>query len=196
MTVGPVRRLRRVLGDHALAAGARLGGGLPDRLLGAVVRGGVRTAGLALRPVLRANLRLVFGPERRLDQIERDFFDRAAEWARYTALTFHRGFARSGFAEEGGVLHDTFAHRAGDPRRGHSLRRGASLADAVRAARSLARRHPRVSALGPVRHRGDVAADGLSAHWLTLGRMKGSRGMNRLARAPEREALGCMKRRS
>jgi lauroyl/myristoyl acyltransferase len=104
-----MRRLGGVLVDHTLAAGARLGGGLPDPLLGAAVRGGVRIAGVGLRPVLRANLRRALGLEPSLEQMERDYFERATEWAHYTALTFRRGFARSGFAGEGGVLDDSFA---------------------------------------------------------------------------------------
>jgi lauroyl/myristoyl acyltransferase len=106
----PVRRMRQMLIDRAIAAGAKLGGRLPDRLLGAVARDIASVASLALRPVLSANLRRALGPDPRLGQIERDYSYRASQWARYTALTFHRGFAASGFAEEGGVLHETFVH--------------------------------------------------------------------------------------
>lgn len=61
-------------------------------------------------PLLHANLRRALGPRARLGATERDYFSRAALWARYTARTFHRGFARSGFEEECGVLDASFAH--------------------------------------------------------------------------------------
>jgi lauroyl/myristoyl acyltransferase len=109
-TARPMRRMRQMLADRAITVGARLAGGLPDWLLGAAAGDIARAASLALRPVLRANLRGALGPDPGLRQFERDYSYRAAQWARYTALTFHRGFAASGFAEECGVLHETFAH--------------------------------------------------------------------------------------
>ena len=109
--------------DSALTTAVSLSGALPDRMIGLAARTTVRIASLGLRPRLRANLHAAFGPERVFGQMERDFFDCAADWARYTALTFQRGFDRSGFAEEGGELDDTVGHLA----RAAALGRGVVL---------------------------------------------------------------------
>ena len=109
MSVGPIRRFRRAVLTRTLAAAASASGRLPDEHLGAAVRGAVRIARVGLAPSLRRNLREAFGTERPLRPIERDYFNCAADWARYTALTFHRGFARSGFADNA-ELDESFAH--------------------------------------------------------------------------------------
>lgn len=49
-----------------------------------------------------------------------DYFTRAAEWARYTALTFHRGFAASGF-DQYGAFHETSRHLASATRMGRGV---------------------------------------------------------------------------
>jgi lauroyl/myristoyl acyltransferase len=105
-----MRRMRQFAVDRTIAAGAHFGGILPDSLLGLTVREAVMASRLALRPILHRNLLSALGPAPRLRQAERDYFTRAAEWARFTALTFHRGFAASGFADTYGEFHETFRH--------------------------------------------------------------------------------------
>jgi lauroyl/myristoyl acyltransferase len=96
-----MRRMRQLAVDRAIAAGARFGGVLPDSLMGLTVREAVMASRLALRPILHRNFVSALGPDPRLAEFERNYFMRAAQWARYTALTFHRGFKASGFEQYG-----------------------------------------------------------------------------------------------
>ncbi len=92
--------------------------------------------------------------------MQRDFFDSAADWARYTALTFHRGFARSGFAEEGGELDDTVGHLE----RAAALGRGVVLVGAHQFGHELFATllHRRTPMVGIIRRERHAAVFG---HW-------------------------------
>ncbi len=116
-----MRRMRQIAVDRTIAAGARFGGILPDPLLGSTVRNVVLASRFALRPILHRNLLSALGPDPRLQQAERDYFTRAAEWARFTALTFHRGFAASGFPDNYGEFHESFDHLESAARLGRGV---------------------------------------------------------------------------